>query len=338
MLLSDLVDDYLGYCRVERGYALTTQKSYGSHLRQYLTYLAQNGAPTPTLGDFSLPLLRRYQYAAAAKGLRPRSLRAKLIPLRSFGAWIKDNGLLPDNPATGIKIPKLDAANRPTVSDEEAVALLIGAERLPNKRRSAMAKAVVSVLLYTALRRAELVALRLGDVDFKEGSINVRSGKGEKQRTVWPTHETFVALREWLLLRPKAKEDWLWATDVSRPMHFNGLRALVEEVKTVAGLASHDNIKPHAMRRGCATRLMNQGADIRSIQGFLGHSDLATTAVYLASDQQRLKQLSQFGSLSPGQAEPVQKAQGNSSRGRGPAARATPSHRQHTPHIRSGRR
>ena len=209
------------------------------------------------------------------------------------------------NAALEIKVPKLDAAKRDTVSDDEARDLLIGASRLPNKRRAAMAKAVLSMLLYAALRRQELLDLRLPDINFADGSVVVRSGKGQKARTVWPNHDALVAVREWLRLRLDAKEDWLWPVDRSRPMGFNGIRVLVEEVKTVSGLSDHHNIHPHAMRRGCATRLMVQGTDIRSIQGFLGHSCLETTAICLASNQQRLKQISHLGGLHQGPVNPA---------------------------------
>ena len=299
ILLSDATDDFLEHCRTEKGLTRRTILTYGAALRQYRKWLQASGCEAPTLADFDSPLIKKYHYQAAGQGLRPRSLRGKLVPLRSLGTWALAHGLLQENPALVVKLPRLDAAKRNVTSDDEVRALLTAAERLPNLRRSALAKAMLSVLVYGALRRQELLDMRIADINLKDGSVTIRSGKGQKPRIVWPHRECLIALREWLAVRPKAEQDWLWPFDKTRRFHYNGLRSILEEVKAVAGLRDHSNIHPHSLRRNCATRLMQQGADLRSIQQFLGHAELTTTAVYLATDEQRLRQMSKLGSLTP---------------------------------------
>jgi site-specific recombinase XerD len=82
-------------------------------------------------------------------------------------------------------------------------------------------------------------------------------------------------------------------------MHDNGLHNLIEALKATAGLRDHANILPHSLRHACATRLMRNGADIRSIQAFLGHSQMTTTAQYLHTDEERLRDISELASMKP---------------------------------------
>lgn len=85
MLLSDLLCDFLGYCKVERGMTKTTLVTYGSGLRHFLRWTVEQGEPAATHLDFNTDLLRRYQYSVSATGVRPRTVRSKIIALRSWG-------------------------------------------------------------------------------------------------------------------------------------------------------------------------------------------------------------------------------------------------------------
>ncbi len=256
MLLSELLTDFLGYCKVERGMTKATLTTYGANLRHFLRYVAEQGEPAPTEKDFATPLLRRYQYSVSATGVRPRTVRSKINALRSWGTFLTQNGVIPENYALALKQPKKDAPWQDNVSDEECVALLAACDRIGNVRRSRMAKAVFSVLIYGALRRQELLDLRLDDIYFEMKGIMVRQGKGQKARNLYPHNDCMVALRAWLSVRGEAQENWLWPFDSKRPLGQIGLKTLFDEVKSIAGLRDHGNIHPHALRRSCATRLL----------------------------------------------------------------------------------
>jgi site-specific recombinase XerD len=173
-------------------------------------------------------------------------------------------------------------------------------ERQSKPRQVALSRALLSVLIYAGLRREELLCLYVSDVNFSEKSILVRSGKGSKSRKVFPCEECLTAVREWLAFRPNnCTHEYLWARDRSRRMYEYGLVATLEQVKAIAGLADHDNIKPHSLRHNFATRLLRNGADVRSIQSALGHSNLATTSIYLHVDEERLKEVAHLSSLKP---------------------------------------
>lgn len=158
-------------------------------------------------------------------------------------------------------------------------------------------RAIVSVLVYGALRRQECLDLRVGDIGLDKACIIVKQGKGQKGRTVYPHAECMNALRDWLAMRPKVDHDYLFPYDKKRRVEKQGIARIIEDVKSIAGLGDHHNIKPHSLRHNCATRLLRAGADMRTIQSFLGHSHLSTTAIYLHTDEQQLRNIASLGGL-----------------------------------------
>jgi site-specific recombinase XerD len=154
-----------------------------------------------------------------------------------------------------------------------------------------MTRAVVSVLIYGGLRRKELLDLRVDDVDLAEGRLLIRSGKGRKSRSLYVPEECVEALRDWLAVRQGmgCRHPYLFTTDPRRRMGDNGLNRIMAAVRTMADLGDRTYIMPHAIRHEVATRLLQNGADLRSIQSILGHSDLKTTSMYLHTDELQLK-------------------------------------------------
>jgi len=299
MNLYRAIEDYLLFIRHEQGVSSATFKGYRAQLRHFHRWLIENGYPNPGITDYTTPVLRRFLHYLAGKELRPRTIRSYFHPLTGLGRFLMANSLLTENPAKGLTLPKNDAAQRLTVSDEEIRQLLIACERQRHPRRIALCRAVLAVLVYGGLRRQELCDLRVTDADMQEKSLLVRCGKGSKSRKVFLCDDAVTALKEWIALRPKAKHDYLFAYDVNRRLCHKGLYTLIEDVKAIAGFAGRENIKPHSLRHAAATRLLRNGADIRSIQAFLGHTQLSTTAIYLHTDEERLRDVRSLTSLSP---------------------------------------
>lgn len=305
MLLYTLIGDYLQALRVEQGAAATTQKGYTAQIRHFHTWLTANGYPEPILADFNAPVCRRFLYYLSGKGLRPRSIRSYFHPLKGFGEFLIRNGVLTDNPAKTVTLPKKDAALRKTITDEEIALLLDACRRHRSPRRVALCRAVLCVLVYGALRRSELCDLRLEDVTLPDpkdkkskGSLLVRCGKGSKSRRIYLPDEALAALKEWLALRPlHCKHRYLFVYDVNRRLGHTSLQMLVEDLKFAAGLAGHDNIKPHSIRHWRATDLLRSGANIRDVQAFLGHSSLTVTAIYCHSSEEQLRNISELTNL-----------------------------------------
>lgn len=298
MQLADAIQDFVNHITHERRLARTTVTGYGMYLKHFTGWLEQNGYTDATLEAFNTPTLRRYLYGLSSKGRRPRTIRGAFHPIIGLGAFLVSNGILKENPAKALTMPKKDAAKRLLVTDEEVSALLQACERQKDPRQVALSRAMLSVLVYAGLRREELLTLRVSDVQFDDKSILVRSGKGSKSRTVYPHPDCLTALREWLAIRPKdCTHDFLWARDRSRRIYDEGAMSILETVKAIAGLADHANIKFHGLRHNFASRLLSNGADIRSIQAALGHAQLTTTAIYLHLTEHQARQTAVFAAL-----------------------------------------
>src|SRR4051812_6602012 len=116
MKLLDAVTDYLKYLRHEQGASEATCRCYGSYLYSFLDWLRENGYECPALADFNTSTLRRYLYHCAERGLRPRTLRGRFHPIKGLAVFLVNNGGLKQNPTNALTLPKLDAAERKTVS------------------------------------------------------------------------------------------------------------------------------------------------------------------------------------------------------------------------------
>lgn len=301
MLLSNAIVDYIAYIRHEKGLSKLTVLHYQSNLRALLRWIKENGfGDAPEVDILTLPTLRRYLYQMSSRGLRPRSINTAFHGPRGLCVFLVENGALTENPMLKLTMPKKDAATRRTVSDDEITLLLDACERQSNPRQIAHTRAVLSALVYAGLRRAEVCDLFLGDVNLKENSLLVRQGKGQKSRKVFVCSDCIDALREWMAVRETdTKHNYLFSIDRNRRVHNQGLASIITNLKATAGLRDHTNILPHALRHACATRLLRNGADLRSIQAFLGHGNLTVTALYLHTNEEQLRNIAELGALKP---------------------------------------
>lgn len=299
MRLHDAVSDYLLHIRHEQGVSRTTFFTYQQWLHRLLKWYAENGYPEPTKRDFNTATLRRYLYHLSGKGLRPRTIRGAFHPIRGLSVFLVEHGALEENPAASIGLPKKDAARRLTVSREEVLRLFDACERQPKPRQIALSRALLSVLVFGGLRRQELCDLHTTDFSPEDGSLLVRSGKGSKSRKVFLPADGIAALNEWLAQRGECRELFLFMLDVRRRVHHGGIASILETLKAIAGLTGNDAIKPHSLRHFAATNLLQNGADIRAVQQFLGHSLLTTTAAYVHCDEERLRSIAHLAALIP---------------------------------------
>lgn len=310
MLLDDAVRDFLCYLRAEQGATAATHKCYQNRLRHFLRWLAENGYPDAGLDVFNTSTLRRYQYTLSSKGLRPRSVRGSFNALRSFGTFLMNVGVLQSNPAKEIGLPKKDAAERLLTNEEQVRQLLDACERQRDPKKVALSRALFSVFIFTGLRRSECLNLKVGDMDLTEGRLTVRHGKGEKARTAFLCADCLAALRAWMDFRPKdCRHDWLFALDRNRRIYHDGLRILVEQVNAIAGFQGKQAVRPHSLRHFFGTHLLQSGANIRDVQEALGHSHLTTTATYLHTSEQQMRNIAHLASLHTQKPEPARQGE-----------------------------
>jgi site-specific recombinase XerD len=298
MKLYDSMLDYMDYLDHEQGVTRDTIETYKSWLRHFHRWLEANGHPDAGLDVFNVTVLRRFLYTLSGRGYRPRTIRGVFHPLRGLGEHLIRNGIITENPARVIRMPKMDAAQRDEVSDQEITLLLEACDRQRTPKQIAFARAVMAALVYGGLRRQEMLDLKMGDVDLNEGSILVRQGKCRKSRKVFICKAGTDAVREWLAVRPKdCDHDWLFAYDRKRRLHERGLATLLDTLQCAAGLRERPPIRCHSLRHAAATRLLRNGANLKDISAFLGHSGLVITSAYLHTNEHQARSIAELTDL-----------------------------------------
>jgi site-specific recombinase XerD len=296
--LADLVETYNAHVRDNGLLAASSREGYTSWCRAYCRwYEAQTGEP-PTAEAFSVHFIKRYKGSVSAR-FANNTIRGVCHSLRHFGNWLVAEHILPSNPAMEVPQPKKKPGKRLLVSTVEVKAILAACDRIANQRRAALARAIVSLLIYAGPRRSELTGAKVVDIDLRKREITIPKGKGDKLRVVPICDECADNIRSWLRLRGKCRLDNLFMLDIARRVSDGSLRTILEEVKAIAGYPSAENIKPHSLRHWYATQLLIAGNSLADISELLGHSSIHITTIYLHATSAGKHRAAQSISLNP---------------------------------------
>lgn len=273
---AEMFEEYLRATKARR-----TRHNYMCRVRTYLRTLASDD-------DFTTLHVRAYK-DALGETLRPRAVESHRSALNAFGEWLVAEGHLTSNPVAPIKAIKLDKPVRPTPKYEQVNTLFDALPRLYHPYRIALARAVLSVFAYSGVRRSELLALRLADLDLPHGELHVRHGKGDKPRAVPLSPKCITALEEYVRLRPECEVESLFLLRQGQALADEGLRELLRKCFAVADLKEEWQWKPllpHSLRHYFATTLdRSKEWSLPEIGAVLGHSSPVTTAGYVEADE-----------------------------------------------------
>ncbi|HWQ62622.1 MAG TPA: tyrosine recombinase, partial [Negativicutes bacterium] len=219
-----------------------------------------------------------------------RTIARKMAALRSFFRHLCRETVVTENPFTTVRTPKLEKRLPVFLDPAEIDAILDLPARDSLGRRDA---AALELLYATGMRVGELAGLAVRDVDLAEGYALVY-GKGSKERVVPVGRKAIAALKLYLeLSRPRlmaaggTAHDRLFVNSRGGPLTDRSVRRVVD--KYVTALAIAKNVSPHTIRHTFATHLLNNGADLRTVQELLGHVNLSTTQLYTHVTKERLK-------------------------------------------------
>lgn len=278
------------------GYSEDTIRARRIALKRFIRWCDERGLEKPQ--DFTKPILERYQrhlfYYRKEDG-KPMTLGSQLgclAPLKTFFKWLARENHILYNPASELQLPKQPKRlPRTILSVQEVEAIL--AEADPATPQGLRDRAMLETLYSTGLRRMELPALAIYDVDLTRRLVIVREGKGRRDRVI-PIGERACAWVEKYLLeaRPQllaSDTEALFVTDYGEPMTPEFLANKVKRYMEFAGI--HKPGACHLFRHACATHMLENGADTRFIQAMLGHADLATTQIYTHVSVEKLKEI-----------------------------------------------
>jgi integrase/recombinase XerD len=281
----DLIGEYIAYLRVERGLSNNSLVSYMYDLRKLNEYAQKIQKPVQYLGKEQLSECFK---ELAQSGLAPRSVSRTISSIRGFYKFLLCDGFIKEDPMATILTPQLDK-HLPNVLSEAEIDNLLNAPDI-NTYEGIRDRAMLELLYATGLRVSELTVLILRDFDLERGLLTCR-GKGSKQRYIPIGRSAVSRLREYERVRTRlangiaAKFFFIRAGGL--PLTRQQVWEILKRYTVQLGL---EKISPHSLRHSFATHLIQNGADSRSVQALLGHSDLATTQIYTHLSREHLRQ------------------------------------------------
>ncbi|OLT26759.1 recombinase XerC [Nocardiopsis sp. CNR-923] len=279
-----MLEPFAAHLTGELGRSPHTVRGYLADLRSLLAHLEETGHE---VAELDVLLVRGWLSRARAAGASRATIARRVAAVRAFTRYLHREGVLATDPGPRLASPA-QRRSLPTVLDERQAADAL-AECVAQSPTELRRHAVVETLYATGVRVAELCALDLEDVDRERNTVRV-VGKGDKERTVPVGVPALDALDAWLAGgRPEL------ATTASGPALFLGtrggrlgVRRAREDVHALLGAAGAD-CGPHGLRHSAATHLLNGGADLRSVQEYLGHASPRSTQVYTHVSVERLR-------------------------------------------------
>lgn len=285
-----IVDQFLTYLQHEKRYSPHTIQSYKTDLLQFSEYM---------LHTFELSLtevghvhVRNFMVALLEDHVSENSVGRKLSTLRSFYKHLSREGLIPANPVTLVKAPKVPKRLPVFVDDQKLDFLLDSGEFFDNTFSSVRDKLVIETLFGTGMRLAELLLLKESDIDFYGATVRVL-GKRNKERIIPISKVLEDQLKVYIDLKTlqnfNNKTGVLIVTDKGTSAYPKFIYRIVTGYLT--RISTQDKKSPHVLRHSYATSLLNRGADLNAIKELLGHASLAATQVYTHNSVERLKSI-----------------------------------------------
>lgn len=285
------LEKFLKYICLQKNYSMHTNEAYSRDLSQYIGYL-KTILKKEDIGieDFSMDSIRDYLYILSNSGLTRKSIARKLASIKSFGKFLVMEGIFEKNPASDIKTPKIEK-KEPVFLCMKEIDMLMEAP-VTEDMISYRDRAIIEVFYSTGIRLSELPGLNLDSIDFHNGVIRV-TGKGKKERILPIGRMAIKAVKKYLPLRSNTLmekghigEKALFINN--RGGRLGKRRIQVSVSKYLNMISEKEHLSPHVLRHTFATHMLDNGADLRSVQELLGHASLNTTQIYTHVTMDRL--------------------------------------------------
>lgn len=287
--LDMVLEGFLDYLIVEKGLAHLSIQSYHADLKWFFVYLKQKNRKL--VSQITREDILSYLETLYRKGYAARTTARKISCVRTFFKYLMETAQVQGNPTEHVDSPKLTKKIPQYLEIEEVERLLNAVDQttFEGKRDATM----LELLYATGLRVSELVNIEIYRVDLEMGCVTVL-GKGSKERVTPLGAPAAKAVLNYLeVVRPaligRKKSDALFVTRRGKPMTRQGFWKIIKKNAIVAGIFRE--ISPHTLRHSFATHMVQNDADLRSVQSMLGHADISTTEIYTHVAKKRLKQI-----------------------------------------------
>lgn len=285
----DNLKGFLNYLSAEKGLSKNTVESYRLDLKKYMDFLSSGGkdflsASRHDIVDF-VEKLRHQGYALS-------SICRFISSVKGLCRYLVIESFIKDDPSENLQSPKKWERLPKSLSITEVESFFEAGTSLDLSDPTLMRDFVMFELLYSSgLRVSELISIKIEDINFEAGFIRIL-GKGSKERIVPVNMRAMASMKKYIGLQRaqilnKKTSPYLFVTSRGAPMSRQRLWQTIKKTGRIIGL----ELSPHTMRHSFATHLLEGGADLRSLQKMLGHSDISTTQIYTKVTTERLRQV-----------------------------------------------
>ena len=286
----ELASSFLLYLQLEKNYSDHTIEFYKKDLDEYFMFITEQRIDLHTVSYFDA---RLYLTKLYNKNLAKKSIARKTSSIRSFYKWLLREQYVKENPFAMVALPKKEQKLPHFLYEEEVTALFKSVDgTTPLGKRDL---ALLEVLYGTGIRVSECCGMKIRDIDFSLGTILVH-GKGKKDRYVPFGKYAGDALHIYINdarneLMHGAEHEQVFVNFRGSPLTAKGVRYILSRL---IGQTSKDGkLHPHMLRHSFATHLLNNGADLRSVQELLGHENISSTQVYTHVTKEQLRKVYQ---------------------------------------------
>ena len=278
-MAEDYIQAYLQYLKLER---VLSQDSIVSYSRDLVEFFGGSKIKDPR--RVVLSNINNYIDTLSKSGRKPSTIARKISSLKQFFRYLRDAGIITDNPAAPLMAPRIVRYHPHYLSAAEIESMLAAIDiKAKNGIRD---RAVVELLYGSGLRISELINLKITDIEFEAEFIRVL-GKGDKERLVPLGGYAHQAVESLLTERDKnkaaSKSNLLFVNRIGDKYSRVSFWKIVRQAALKAGISKR--VTPHTLRHSFATHMLEGGADLRIVQEMLGHADISTTQIYTTIDR-----------------------------------------------------
>lgn len=286
-----LLNRFLSYLTVERGLSKNTVESYRLDLKGFLEYLKDSNKSEIMLPPFTRQDIVNYIGKLRDNGRSAASICRFISSIKGFCKFLIIEKVILDNPSENLKTPKQWERIPKALGVQDIKNLLTHEPSALRYRLFIRDSAMLELLYASGLRASEIIFIKTNDLNFESGFLRVM-GKGSKERIVPMNRRAAEKIKKYILqLRPlllkNRQSPYLFLTSRGEPMTRQRFWQALKKFASASGL----KLTPHTLRHSFATHLLESGADLRSVQKMLGHSDISTTQIYTKVTGDRIKRV-----------------------------------------------
>lgn len=282
------IDAFMGYLRDVKKIAKNTELSYESDLRKWQEFFAAEGVTA--VSDITREHLNAHVCALQKEGRKPSTISRSIASMKAFFHFMAREGYVPMDISDCMKSPRIEKKVPVILSQEETRRLL--EEPKGSSPKNLRDKAMLELLYATGIRVSELISLKLGDINLQMEYIVCSDG--HKERIIPFGNVARDAVKIYLKdgrprLVEQGENDFLFTNCSGGEMSRQGFWKLIKFYGKRAGITSE--LTPHTLRHSFAAHLVGNGADLKSVQEMMGHSDISTTQVYAQIKRERIREV-----------------------------------------------